>query len=484
VDRWLLLVSLFVAGAAVMALELLGVRLLAPRFGASTYVWGSLLGTIMGALAVGYMLGGRLADRQPRAVWVHGFVLAASLYLILVLLLAAPVLDLCGKLGAVSGPLAATILLFGPPQILLGSVSPFVVRLLSEAGWIGTTAGRVFALSTCGSLAGTFLTAFWLIPSFGSRTTLRLWIAALLLSSVAGLVVQSRAALRLLATGLVLLVPDAARDPLVLFRGESAYNTVIVEERGGARRLLLNDERFGIHSVRFPDRILTGLYYDAFYVGPILAGGKDVLILGMAGGTTASGYRRLFPGIRLTAVEIDPLIVEVAKAYFGVSTGPDLQVRVADARPFLADGTSRFDVIEADLFAGGLYAPFYVITKEFFELARTRLRPNGVIVVNVLALGGDGSLAGAVAATMAQVFPSVFELPLRNQRLLFGLLQPVDVEVLRSRLDGNEVADLAEVSRAIRSRLRSAMHGTDDPILTDDHAPIERLTDDMVKRTR
>ncbi len=467
-----------------MALELLGLRFLAPRFGTSTYVWGSLLGTVMAALALGYLLGGWVSDRRPQPILVHGALVTASVYLMLILFVAPPLLDVFERLGPALGPFASTTVLFGPSLLVLGAVSPFLVKLLSQEDWVGTTAGRVLALSTAGALAGTFITAFWLIPSIGSRGTLRLWIGALLLPSVAGLVARTRAFLCLLPMGLVLLLPDSATDAVVLYRGESAYNTVIVEERAGTRLLLLNDERFGIHSVSRRDQVLTGLYYDAFYVAPIFAGGKDVLILGMAGGTMAKGYRRLFPGARLTAVEIDPLVVEVARKYFGLEGGPDLEIHVGDARPFLAEGTSRFDVIEADLFAGGVYAPFYVVTQEFFELARRRLRQNGVVVVNVLALGGDGSIARRMTATMATVFPSVFELPLRNQRLLFGFPQPVGIEALRARLDRNEVADLREVCQTVRARLRDGGPGPGDSVLTDDRAPIEQLTDQMMKRAR
>ena len=141
-------------------------------------------------------------------------------------------------------------------------------------------------------------------------------------------------------------------------------------------------------------------------------------------------------------------------------------------------------MIEVDLFAGGVYAPFHVITQEFFELARRRLRQNGVIVVNVLALDGDGSIARRVAATMATVLPSVFELPLRNQRLLFGFPRPVGIEALRARLDRNEVADLHQVCRTVRARLRDGAAEPGDSVLTDDRAPIEQLTDQMIRRQR
>ncbi len=466
-----------------MGSELVGIRLLTTRFGASTYVWGSVLGTVMAALAGGYLVGGRLADRWPRPVAVHGCLLAGALSLLPVLFVGPPLLAYCERFGAVVGPLAAAVALFAVPLVALGAASPFAVRLLAHEETVGTVTGRVFAVATGGSLCGTFLTAFWLTPWLGSRTTLRVWIAALLVSAVVGLATVRRRRVALLGLGLLLLAPDPAPGPDVLVRGESAYNVVVVEEHAGVRRLLLNDERFGIHSVRPADGPLTGLYFDAFHLGPVLASGTDILVLGMAGGTTIAGHRRLFPGARITAVELDPLVVDVARRYFDVAAGPHLTIHVADARAFLAQSTQRFDVIEADLFAGGVYPPFHTLTQEFFALASARLRPGGLVAVNVLALGGDDGVVGVVAATMATAFPAVFELPLRNQRILFGLREPVDVAGLRRRLDAADVPELGDVIRAARARLRPAVGrpgGTQ--VLTDDRAPVERLTNAMLAR--
>jgi spermidine synthase len=480
----LLLLTPLVAGAVVMALELIGLRLLTPRFGASTHVWGGLLGTVMAILALGYLLGGWLADRWPWPTLMHGLLLAASLYLVVVLFLDERLLDLSEGLGFVWGPVLATFLLFGPPMLLLGSVSPFVIKLLAELRWVGTRAGQVFALSTAGSLTGMLLTAFWLIPSFGTRATLRLCVATILVAAVAGLIRRSRASRALLPVGLALvIVPNTGSDS-ALYRGESAYNTVIVEEREGGRLLMLNERRQGFHSVRSPGRVLTGLYYDFFYLGPILSGGKEILILGMAGGTTVEGYRRLFPGARLTAVEIDPLIVRVARDYFGVTEGPDLEIHIQDARLFLAGGTSPFDVIEVDLFTGGPEIPFHVLTLEFFHLARKRLLPNGVILVHVLAPGGVGTLAGTVSVTMASVFPSVFEVPLTHSRILLGFREEVDLGGLRARLTVNTIDELRAVRRTARNWLRRAPLGPAESILTDDWAPVEHLTQEMLERHR
>ena len=343
--RLALLLAPVLSGAAIMGLELVGLRLLAPRFGASTYVWGGLLGTIMAALALGYLAGGALADRRPRPRWVFGLLLAGAVWVAADLLMADAVLDGAERLGAMLGPIVATAALLGPPMIVLGSVSPFVVKLEGQLSSLGFTAGRVFALSTVGSLAGTFVTAFWWIPDYGSRHTLRILFVALVALGIAGLAWPAsragRAALVLALAGLPFLAPDPPLLPGIVFAGESPYNTVFVADEGGDRLLVLNNLREGSDSVRLGDGLLTGGYYDVLYLGPLLARGRRVLVLGMGGGTTAAAYRRLYPGAHVTAVEIDPLVVRVAHEYLGLERGPDLEVHVEDARPFLRRGRER-----------------------------------------------------------------------------------------------------------------------------------------------
>jgi spermidine synthase len=485
-SRALLLVAPFVAGAAVMGLELVGLRLLAPRFGASTYVWGGLLGTIMAALAVGYLLGGALADRRPRPAWVFGLLVAGGAWVAGSLLATEAALDAAEGLGATLGPLLATALLLAPPMLLLGSVSPFVIRLEARLASLGVTAGRVFALSTAGSLAGTFVTAFWWIPAYGCRSTLRVLVAALVVPGALGLAWPrsraTRAALALALAALPALVPDAPLPSGIVHAEESPYNTVFVEEQGGNRLLRLNDPRRGFHSVQMGRGMLTGAYYDVLYLGPLLAGGRNVLVLGMGGGTTVRAYRRYYPGARVTAVEIDPVIVRVAHELMGVGRGADLEVHVEDARPFLKRGKGAFDVIEVDLFAGGPYAPFYCLTREFFEAVRARLAPSGLVSMNVYAPGGDRTLAGAVVATLAAVFPTVLELPLAEERVLLAFREQAPVDRLRARLADPAVPEeLRGVARHTAAALRPA-DARPAAVLTDDRAPVEPLTRAMILR--
>jgi spermidine synthase len=485
--RALLLLAPFVSGAVIMALELVGLRLLAPRFGASTYVWGGLLGTIMAAMAVGYLLGGALADRRPRPVWVFGLLLASAAWVLGDLLLLEAMLNASERLGPTLGPVLATTLLLGPPMLLLGSISPFVVRLEGRLPSLGVTAGRVFALSTAGSLGGTFVAAFWLIPSYGCRATLQILIAALIIPAIGGGVSVASAGaglvgvLQLLALPLLGGAPPPA--PGIVFTGESPYNTVYVEDQAGNRLLRLNHPEAGFHSIQPTGGLLTGIYYDVLYLAPLMASGRNILVLGMGGGTTVRGYREFYPGARLTAVEIDPLVVRVAREYMGVEAGPDLEIHVEDARPFLAAGTERFDVVEIDVFAGGPYAPFYCLTSEFFEAVRERLSPTSVVALNVYAPRGDGELSEAVAATMVSVFASVFEIPLAEERVLFAFREPVELDQVRARLSSPDLPPaLDRVARRALQKLRPAVSGGRP--FTDDLAPVARLTHRMIERQR
>jgi spermidine synthase len=484
--RSLLLLAPLVSGAAIMALELVGMRLLAPRFGASTYVWGGLLGTVMAALALGYLLGGWLADRYPRPAWVFGLLLASAAWTAADLLATEAVLDAADRLGATLGPIFATTLLLGPPMLVLGSVSPFVIRLEGRLASLGMTAGRVFALSTAGSLAGTFAASFWWIPAYGSRDTLKIVIAALVLLGMAGAARPrsraARAAAALSLAAIPVLAPDPPLPPGIVFAAESPYNTVFVEEQEGYRLLRLNSPQSGFHSVQLGGGMFTGLYYDVLYLGPHLASGRSVLVLGMGGGTTVRAYRQFYPGARITAVEIDPVIVEVAHERMGVARGPDLDVRVADARPFLARSDEEFDVIEVDVFAGGPYAPFYCLTREFFAAARARLEPSGVLTMNVYAPGGDRLLVESVIATLDTIFPAVFEYRLEEESVLVAFRQPITPAALRSRL---AAADLPRELRPMAWKATSALQpatAAAGVVFTDDRAPVEQLTHQMILR--
>jgi spermidine synthase len=245
--------------------------------------------------------------------------------------------------------------------------------------------------------------------------------------------------------------------------------------------LVLNNPREGSHSVRLGDGLLTGGYYDVLSLGPLLARGRRVLVLGMGGGTTVTAYRRLYPGAHVTAVEIDPLVVRVAHEYLGLERVPDLEVHVEDARPFLRRGSQLFDVIEVDVFAGGPYAPFYCLTAEFFEAA-LRLAPSGLLAMNVYAPGGDRTLAEAVVATLAKMFPTVLELQVEEARVLIAFREPTSPDAVRALLASPELpGELEPVARETAAALRKSVPGGAN-VLTDDRAPVDPLTHQMIMR--
>ena len=289
----------FGAGIGALATEITASRLLAPYFGSSTIVWANLIGIVLAALAVGYWLGGRVADRRPRASLLGFIVLAAAFFVALIPFAAKPFLDLTVEgldtvsAGAVIGSFLAVALLCAPPVVLLGMVSPFAIRLaVVGVATAGAVAGRLYALSTAGSLLGTFLPALVLIPALGTQRTF-LVIAALLALSSCFLLGARYALVVLVLAALVAVPPGTVKSSEGLIHEETSFHQYIrVEEASDGRRLLSLNEGIAVHSVWRPDSVLTGGVWDAFLALPPLLGRplERVAILGNAGGTTARAW--------------------------------------------------------------------------------------------------------------------------------------------------------------------------------------------------
>jgi len=218
-----LYVVCFVAGMFVMTLEMLGFRLLAPYFGYSIYVWGSLIGIIMLALSCGYIIGGSVADRYPHPPILFGMIFFAGLLTAIISFFYRPILIFCQSLGLISGSIAATILLFAGPLIFLSSVSPFLIRLLVKENKVGTIAGRIYSLSTVGSIFGTFLASFLLIPSLGSHKTLIITVISLVLIGAGGLTFSKMkfALLGLILVPMVFNYPDPPYEKNTVYGGST-----------------------------------------------------------------------------------------------------------------------------------------------------------------------------------------------------------------------------------------------------------------------
>jgi predicted membrane-bound spermidine synthase len=478
-------VLVFCAGAGALATEIGAARLLAPYYGSSTVVWANVIGLILASLSVGYWLGGKIADRRPTPQVLGRIVLAAGVLIAVVPFAAGPFLDVSVKgldqvsAGAAIGSFFAVLALFAPPVILLGMVAPFAVRLaIDDVRDAGSIAGRLYALSTIGSLLGTFLSALVLIPAVGTRRTL---LAAALVVALSGALLLGRRWLLVAASlGLLLAAPAAAvrAEPGLVYEQESRYQFIHVTELHGVRRLYLN-EGLAVHSIWRRDSVLTGGEWDTYLAVPSLLGRplRRVAILGNAGGTTARALGVFYPNARVDGVELDPAVTAVGRRFFGLGDNPRLHVITADARPFLRRTKRRYDLIVVDAYRPP-YVPFYLATREFFRLARSRLTPGGAIVLNVAAAPGDHRLGDHVSGTLATEFPlAITWQALRFNQFVIGLDRSAPRPVLRRRL-ARAPERLRPLTRLLARDLRVVSPATDP--WTDDRAPVEWITDRMI----
>ena len=481
VARWRLTLLVFGAGVGTLATEICASRLLAPYFGSSTIVWANLIGLVLASLSLGYWLGGRLADRRPEAQVLGGIVLAGAVLVVVSTFVARPLQDLVARgldsvsAGVAIGSFFATVALFVPPVVLLGMVSPFAIRLaLADVGSAGTVSGRLYAVSTAGSLVGTFLSALVAIPALGTQRTLL--VTAGLLAFSATLLLRRRWLVAAAAVLALAALPPGAIKPQrgVIFERESRYQYIQVLERGDSRRLYLN-EGIAVHSVWRRDAVLTGGVWDAFVALPALLRHEPrrAAILGNAGGTVARAFGRFHPQVAIDGVEIDGEVSRVGRRYFGLADNPRLDVHTADARPFLRHTTRRYDLIYVDAYRPP-YVPFYLATREFFELVRARLAPGGLVALNVATTPDDHRLAEEVAGTLATEFERVLTWqPLRFNQLVIGLTARE-----RGLPSSRRLSEVDVLVRDLFANSRPARRSSDP--WTDDHAPVEWVTDRMI----
>ncbi len=410
--------AVVVSGGSILAVEILGTRIIGPFYGVSLYLWSALIGVALAALAVGYALGGRWADRSPRLDRFALLLGLAGLWIMAVPWLRQPVLRAAASLELRAAVLATATVLFFPPLALLGMASPYAIRLkAARLDEVGRTAGNLFAVSTVASVVAAIGTGFYLIPNLGvARLTLAIGVL-LVAASLAGLLLARRRAgavaaavvLALGAAGAIVAAPtsrpDAARGLLAVH--DSPYAELRVVKQDGLRYLIID----GIyHSGVDPVSLASPFAYvdvlelpRSFFAAP-----GDMLLVGLGGGSLAAAYTRA--DWRVDAVEIDPDVTRLAREYFYLK---DHHARVhhQDGRRYLIDTDRGYDVIIMDAFGSGLI-PFHLITREAFALARSRLKPGGVLALNAWAAGWDDAIVGALAATLRTQFAHVLALPL------------------------------------------------------------------------
>lgn len=471
----------FLAGVATLAAEIAASRLLAPYFGSSTVVWANIIGLTLGFLALGYGVGGRWADRRPDARLLAVILVVAAAALAVTPFAARPILDLAVRgldaisVGSVVGSFFAALALFALPMTALGAVSPFAVRLaLTEVEHAGQVAGRLYALSTAGSLVGTFAAALVAIPIVGTQRTL---VGTAVCVALASAVLGGRRWLAAPALAAAFLALPAGHVKQSLFEAESRYQFIRVVETDGVRELQLN-EGVATHSQWRRDAVLTGGYWDLFSILPALLDRPPsrMLVIGNAGATIARAYGRFYPAVAIDGVEIDPKVNDVARRFFGAGDNPRLRLIAADGRPFIEQSDDRYDLIVVDAYRQP-YVPFQLATQEFFAAAAHHLRRGGVIALNVATTPADRRLSAAVGTTLLTAVPQVWRWrALEFNDVLIGLDRPLTR------------AEFVARAHAVRGRLRLLLPFLDSLAevrpngrpLTDDRAPVEWLTDRMI----
>ncbi|OQY80199.1 MAG: hypothetical protein B6D41_21380 [Chloroflexi bacterium UTCFX4] len=489
-------VIVFSAGFASLGVELAASRLLAPFFGTSLLIWANLIGVILLYLSVGYWLGGKWADRDPRPRTLLLILAAAGCAVGLVPLIAAPLLALAipalaqfnAELGLVS--FVGVVILFAVPVTLLGCVPPFALRLATrQINTVGATSGGLYALSTVGSILGVYLTVFWFIPTIGTRLTFALFATVLLGVALFGFA-RARAAILTLVIcaallglgGLTLQNRATAIKPLpnVIYETESPYNFIQVIDENPLRLLTVNEGQ-AYQSVYYPNTILLGGYWDLFLVTPFLtdaAPPRSLLVVGLAAGTVTKQFAQVFPDIQMDGIEIDPAIARVGREFFAMNE-PNLNVIVDDGRAALRENNKRYDIIVVDAYRQP-YIPFHLATVEYYEELRAHLTERGVVAINAARTPNDARLVNALAATLKQVFPTVLLLDYPNDTntIILAASDPITPQTYQARLAQLDTAPLAEVAQLARANVR--VFDGDGLVLTDDKSAVENLIHSII----
>ena len=491
--------AIFFAGLTTLGIEISASRLLGGVFGTSNIVWANIIGLILVYLTLGYFLGGRWADRSPRYATFYRIMAWAGFSAGVVPLIARPVLLKAARavealdVALMAGSFLSVLVLFSVPITLLGTISPFAIRLsIRGTGEAGRVAGRIYALSTLGSILGTFLPVLVMIPAIGTARTFLAFSLLILLIALAGMgTVGWKLAARhvwmpivlLLAAGWALSGPikDTAGQ---LYETESAYNYIQVVERDGVRYLLLNEGQ-GIHSIYDPRSLATYGTWDYFLAAPYFLSPppevRRVGLVGLAAGTIAKQYTAVYGPIPIDGWEIDPRIIEVGRRYFDMNE-PNLNAYAQDGRWGLVHSDERYTVIGVDAYRLP-YIPFHLTTREFFQVARDHLEDEGVLVINVGRTPTDRRLVDALASTLQTVFPSVFvvDVPQTFNTIIVATARPAEVDELLANYKAAAQLGLHPLLQDVLKRTVLNLQPTPpiETVFTDDWAPIESLTDSM-----
>lgn len=466
-----------VSGFITLSLELLGFRILAPYFGYSIYVFGSLIGLILLALATGYWLGGYLADKEIERKTYFRLVLLGGVYLAIGSVFYGRLLSLIAGMDVVRGALLGTFLLFAFPMVVFAGLSPYLIALLAKQEKVGASAGGIFAVGTLGSLAGTFLTSFYLVPTLGTHTTFALNAILGMLLPLTWLIWREK---RYAGLALLLLIPMIVPPPLqrmnIVASADSAYSHLEVVDYGKFLGLRAEQRSYTVYSF-FPKKEgwdFDFKLYNLFAVPPLLHPMRSDLILGFGAGAIARLHQLFNPELRVTGVEIDPEVVRLGKEYFGMNDLKNIErLAVADVRPYLRADTGKYDLIEMDIFKGGVEVPFYLATREFFQAVREHLASRGILAVNIYDPSDNRKIERPIVNTMASVYSHVYVIPAGlGSYLALGAEQEITTDKLPVGLPD---PDLQGTIDYFKAHIAKTGFDPEGAVFTDDKAPVEQL---------
>lgn len=493
-NRYYLYMTEFFAGMAVMAVELGASRLLAPYFSSSQIVWTIIIGTIMIAMALGNVIGGRSADKNPdpdrlymrliiAAVWI-GAIPVVGKYIIIGIS-GALILTVNTNFLIIAAFLAC-IVIFVFPLFLLGTVTPSLVKYTVDSlDDSGRTVGTLNAFNTIGSIIGTFLPTFVTIPSVGTAVTFLIFSGVLLLL---GLVYFFSKKQKMAACAVSILIfvlcaifgssgSFAFWEDNLTYEGESVYNYLQVKE-DDKNVILSTNVLFGVQSIMKKDDSLTGMYYDYAMAAPVMAGvgekeNADMLILGMGTGTYAKQCMKYFNNLSIEGVEIDDKITDLADRYFDVPK--EVKTTTYDGRAYLQAVDKKYDVIMVDAYQD-ITIPFQMSSVEFFTMVREHLKEGGVMVVNMnMKSVSDGNINEYLADTIANVFTEVYTVDVTGStnRELFAFMDSSAAGRLETGIQNFTNGQLKRMLGSVAGRLVRYEKG--GYMLTDDKAPVELL---------
>ena len=483
----------FGSGAVVMSMELIVSRILTPVFGSSTYTWGSLIGLVLTGLSLGYFLGGKIADKDPKFRKICSLVFSAGLYIVFVPFIAPGILGFTLDTLPQNqfSSLFATFILVFFPTTLLGFVSPYVIKLGTVTlQKVGNISGTLYSISTIGSIVGTFLTIFVLIPTIEIRTVLFGLGIVLMIISLLGLRIWPK--VLTVAVIIILFTPSSSivtglmpHTGTVILETETEHSHLDVVDSDNKRTLYLNGMRHSQMDKDNPNDLVLK-YTKYFHLGTLFNPQlENILFVGGGGFSGPKNFLESYPDSLIDVVEIDSEVTEVAKTYFSLRDDPRLEIFNEDARTFLMNTDEKYDLIILDAF-GTDYVPFHLLTQWYFHILQEHLEPDGGIVSNLIgSLEGDTSdLPRSVYKTMQSSFPTVYVFTTSEshmslvQNLIFVATQDskqLDKEGLEFMSHQNDASNLLNGTRYLENYRAFGMKTDDISILTDDFSPVESL---------